>query len=92
MTDIITQYDRYFITKCDRSLLQNVTEVYYKMRQVFLFQNATVLLQNASYYKMQQFYYKMRQLLQNVTFITNCDSTMRKVAAVSLDESTILNL
>ena len=57
-------------------LLQNATEVYYKMRQVF-------------YYKMRQFYYKMRQLLQNATillqnatvttkcddFITNCDST-----------------
>ena len=27
------------------------------------------------YYKMRQFYYKMRQLLQNATFITNCDST-----------------
>ena len=43
-------------------LLQNATEVYYKMRQVF-------------YYKMRQFYYKMRQLLQNATFITNCNST-----------------
>ena len=41
-------------------------------------QNATaILLQNATdvYYKMRQFYYKMRQLLQNATFITNCDST-----------------
>ena len=43
-------------------LLQNPTEVHYKMRQVF-------------YYKMRQFYYKMRQLLQDVTFITNCAST-----------------
>ena len=43
-------------------LLQHATEVYYKKRQAF-------------YYKMQQFYYKMRQLLQNATFITNCDST-----------------
>ena len=47
------------------SLLQNATEIYYKMRQVF-------------YYKMRQFYYKMRQLLQiatillqNATFIIN---------------------
>ena len=46
-------------------LLQNATKVYYKMRQVF-------------YYKMQQFYYKIRRLLQNATFITNCDSTIRK--------------
>ena len=48
------------------------------MRQMLL-QNATaILLQNATevYYKMRQvFYYKMRQLLQNATFITNCDST-----------------
>ena len=43
-------------------LLQNATEVYYKVRQVF-------------YYEIRQFYYKMRQLLQNATFITNCDST-----------------
>ena len=64
------------ITKCDRSLLQNATEVYYKMGQV-------------SYYKMRQFEYKIRQLLQitttllqnakviqNATPITNCDSTI----------------
>ena len=47
------------------------------MRQM-LWQNATaILLQNATevYYKMRQFfYYKMLQLLQNATFITNCDS------------------
>ena len=46
-------------------LLQNATEIYYKVCQVF-------------YYKMRQFYFKMRQLLQNVTFITNCDSTTWK--------------
>ena len=51
-------------------LLQNVTEVYYKMRQVF-------------YYKMRQFYCKVRQLLQNTTFITNCDSTMSVVTGCS---------
>ena len=38
-------------------LLQNLTEVYYEMRQVFL-QNATVLLRNATI------------LLQNATVIT----------------------
>ena len=50
------------------SLVQNATEVYYKMRQVF-------------YYKMRQFYYKMQQLLQiamillqNATVITKCDA------------------
>ena len=50
------------------SLLQNVTKVYYKMRQVFI-------TKCGSYYKMRQFYYKMRQFLQIATFITNCDST-----------------
>ena len=47
-----------------------------------LLQNVTaVLLQNATevYYKMPQlFNYKMWQLLQNATFITNCDSTTLK--------------
>ena len=37
-------------------LLQNATEVYYKLRQVF-------------HYKMRQFYYKMRQFLQNATLL-----------------------
>ena len=36
-TDIIAKWDRYFITKCDKSLLQNAL--------VFLLQNTTVLLQ-----------------------------------------------
>ena len=52
--------------------------LYYKMRQMLL-QNVTAfLLQNVTevYYKMRQvFSYKIRQLLQNATFITNCDST-----------------
>ena len=54
-----------------------VMTIYYKMQQI-LSQNAiAVLLQNATevYYKMLQiFLYKMRQLLQNATFITNCNS------------------
>ena len=59
--------------------------VCYRMRQILL-QNATaILLQIVTEvcYKMcKVFYYKMRQLLQiattllqNATFITNCDST-----------------
>ena len=32
-----------------------------------------------SYYKLQQFRYKMRLLLQNLTFITNCNSTIIKI-------------
>ena len=46
-------------------LLQNATEVYYKMRQVFHYK------MRQFYYKMRQFYYKMQQLLKNATFITN---------------------
>ena len=49
------------------SLLQNATEVHYKIRQAF-------------YYKMRQLYYKMRHLLQiatilleNTTVIAKCD-------------------
>ena len=45
-------------------LLQNTTEVYYKMCEDFN-------------YKMRHCHYKMRQLLQNATFTTNCDSTIR---------------
>ena len=43
-------------------------QFYYKMRQKFI-------TKFYSCYKLQQLYYKMRQLLQNTTFITNCDST-----------------
>ena len=50
-------------------LLQNATEVYGKMHQVFYYE------MRQFYYKMRQFDNKMRQLLQNSTFITNCDST-----------------
>ena len=39
----ITKWDSYFITKCDKSLLQNAL--------VFLLQNTTVLLQNATIFK-----------------------------------------
>ena len=39
-TDFITKYGSYFITKCEKSLLQNVLGL--------LLQNATVLLRNAT--------------------------------------------
>ena len=65
-TDVITKRDGYFITKCDRSLLQNAAG--------FLLQNATVLLQNATVItKCEDFitkcdsYYKMQSLLQTAT-------------------------
>ena len=38
-TDVITKYDSYFVSKCDKALLQIASR--------FLLQNATVLLQNA---------------------------------------------
>ena len=47
--------------------LQNATEFYYRMRQIFLLQK-TVLLKNCdSYYKIREFYYKMRQVSQNAS-------------------------
>ena len=52
-TDIITKCDSYFVTKCDRSLLQNA--------QGFLLQSATVLIQNATVITKCDVYYKMRQ-------------------------------
>ena len=62
-TDVITKCDSYFITKYDRSLLQNAS--------VFLLQNATV-----NYYKIRQLLKIATILLENATFITNCDSTV----------------
>ena len=60
VTDVITKYDNYFITKRDRSLLQNVSS--------FLLQNATVLLQSATVITKYDdcitkcdVYYKLRQ-------------------------------
>ena len=51
--DVITKCDIYFVTKCDRSLLQNPTG--------FLLQNAIVLLQNATIITKCDIYYKLRQ-------------------------------
>ena len=42
----------------------------------FLLQNATVITKCNNYCKFGRFCYKMLQLLQNVTFIANCDSTI----------------
>ena len=68
-TDIITKRNSYFITKCNRSLLQNVQVFYYKMQQF--------------YYKMRHLLQIVTTLLQNVTviitFITNCDSKLRLI-------------
>ena len=64
-----TKYDSCFITKCDRSLIQNVSgfyckirSFYYKMRQ--LLQIATILLKNATFIKKRDVYYKLRQYVK----------------------------
>ena len=66
MRDIITKCNSYFVTKCERSLLQNASG--------FLLQNSTVLLQNATFItKRNNFitkcdsYYKMQGLLKIAT-------------------------
>ena len=46
MTDIIKNCDSYFITKCDRCVLQNMT---------VLLQNATVITKCDVYYKLRQY-------------------------------------
>ena len=55
-------------------LLQNATEIYYKMHHVFLLENATVVLQKAAAFTnynsfITKFgsYYKMRRLLPQDT-------------------------
>ena len=56
---------------------------YYKMRQKFTTKSVSFFIRRCdsfitkcdSYYKLRQLYYEMRQLLQNATFITNCNST-----------------
>ena len=58
-TDVITKCDSYFVTKHDRSVLQNPSG--------FLLQNAIVLLQNA---KMRQLLQNATILLHNATVIT----------------------
>ena len=46
-TDVITKCNGYFITKCDRNLLQNASG--------FLLQNATVITKCNIYYKLRQY-------------------------------------
>ena len=58
-TDVITKCDSYFITKYDRSLLQNTLG--------FLLQNATVITNCDDLITNCDSYYKMRRLLQIVT-------------------------
>ena len=57
--DVVTKWDSYFITKCDRSLLQNASG--------FLLQNATVITKSDDFITKCDSYYKMRRLLQIAT-------------------------
>ena len=58
--DIITKCDGYFITKCNRSLLQNASGFFITKWDSFI-------TKWNNYYEIQQFYYKMQQLLNNVS-------------------------
>ena len=58
VTDIVKKCDNYFITKCDRSLLQNASG--------FLLQNLTVLLQNVTVITKCDVYYKLRQYTDHI--------------------------
>ena len=61
-TDIISKCDSYFITKYDKSLLQNAS--------VFLLQNVTVISKCDDFITNLDKYYKMRSLLQNASVRT----------------------
>ena len=73
----------HFIAKCYRYYYKMWQLFYYQMRQKFITKMRQVFYKmrqfyhkmQHSYYKLWRFYYKMWQLLQNATFITNCDST-----------------
>ena len=62
VTDIITKWENYFITKCDKNLF-------------FATKYDSFITKCDSSYKWRQFYRKRRKLLQNATFIINFDST-----------------
>ena len=61
-TDVITKCDSYFITKCDKSLLQYTSG--------FLLQNVTVITNCDDFITKCGSYYKMRRLLQIATVQT----------------------
>ena len=80
-----TKCDSYFITICERSLLQNASGFLLENASDFLLENTTVLLQNAnSYYKLRQLHYKMRRLLQ-IAIVQ--PSFTRKLLARSIEKN-----
>ena len=70
----LTHYDS-LLQNATAILLQNAAEVYYKIRHVYYYKMRHITKCD-SYYKFRRFYYKMGQVLQNATFVTNCNSTM----------------
>ena len=64
VTDIITKWENYFITKCNKSLF-------------FATKYDSFITKCNGCYKWKQFYCKRRKVLQNETFIINFDSTDR---------------
>ena len=60
VADVITKCDSYFITKRNRSLLQNMSGFLLKNATVLL-QNATILLQNVTVITKCDVYYELRQ-------------------------------
>ena len=55
-----------------------IMTIYYKMWQLFYYKMWQKFITKCQvfYYKMWQFHYKMWQLLQNVMFVTNCNSIL----------------
>ena len=86
---LINFYDYWFIM----TLYYKMRHMFYKMRQllyykirqkfitkrfrVFITKCDSFMIKCDSCYK--RFYYKMRQLLQNATFISNCDNTLPEI-------------
>ena len=65
-TGIITKCNSYFISKCDRSLLQNASS-FLLQNAKFLLQNATVITNCDDFITKCDSYYKMQSLLQIAT-------------------------
>ena len=68
--DVVTKWDGYFITKCDRSLLQNASGFSLQNATVLL-QNKTILLQNVTVITKCDIYYKLRQYKLSYHFSNN---------------------
>ena len=82
-TDIITKNDNYFITKCDRSLLQNASD-FSSQHATVLLQNATVITTCEDFITKCDSYCKMRRLLQIVKVQGHCFKKLCKINTVIL--------